>query len=198
MKIANQATSRNRGRFFEYKKSKGDGKMDEERREINEQEGRDAQEAQGAAVEETHAEVAQEADGAPDGGESAEDGKGAELTEAGEGESAAPEQINTAAEADAKIAWLSTELLTAKATAAATALGVRPEKVKYVLKLSELSGIDISDKDAYKRISAAVKQVISELPELKGEAANTTGTQGYFARQASVPMTAFERGFMNN
>ena len=172
--------------------------MDEERREINEQEGRDAQEAQGAAVEETHAEVAQEADGAPDGGESAEDGKGAELTEAGKGENAEPEQINTAAEADAKIAWLSTELLTAKATAAATALGVRPEKVKYVLRLSELSGIDISDKDADKRISAAVKQVISELPELKGEAANTTGTQGYFARQASVPMTAFERGFMNN
>ena len=172
--------------------------MDEERREIIEQEGGDVQEAQGAAVEETHAEVAQEADGAPDGGESAKDGKGTELTEAGEGENAEPEQINTAAEADAKIAWLSTELLTAKATAAATALGVRPEKVKYVLRLSELSGIDISDKDADKRISAAVKQVISELPELKGEAANTTGTQGYFARQASVPMTAFERGFMNN
>ena len=67
-----------------------------------------------------------------------------------------------------------------------------------MLRLSELSGIDISDKDADKRISAAVKQVISELPELKGEAANTTGTQGFFARQASVPMTAFERGFMNN
>ena len=175
--------------------------MDEERREINEQEGGDVQEAQGAAVEETHAEVAAAQEGAPDGGESAgsaDDTKGAELTEAGEGENAEPEQINAAAEADAKIAWLSTELLTAKATAAATALGVRPEKVKYVLRLSELGGIDISDKDADKRISAAVKQVISELPELKGEAANTTGTQGYFARQASVPMTAFERGFMNN
>ena len=76
--------------------------MDEERREINEQEGGDAQEAQGAAVEETRAELAAAQEGAPDGGESAgnaDDTKGAELTEAGEGESAEPEQINAAATA---------------------------------------------------------------------------------------------------
>ena len=43
--------------------------------------------------------------------------------------------------------------------------------------------------------SAAIKQVVNELPELKG-GTQGTGTQGAFARQSNVPMSAFERGLL--
>lgn len=62
------------------------------------------------------------------------------------------------------------KIVTAEAKAAAIELGVKPEKVKYLLKLADLNDIDIDDEgevDA-KTLQAALNEVLNDMPELKG------------------------------
>ena len=181
--------------------------MDERREHAAQEENRDAQ--GGAQTVEQATETADQQTETVEQSENAEEGAAeqdaaqpeegqaqemAQPEEVGAQEMAQPEEA-AADDSAARIAWLSAQLLTAKATAAATALGVKPERVKYAIRLSDLGDIDVTQEDADKRISAAIKQVVNELPELKG-GTQGTGTQGAFARQSNVPMSAFERGLL--
>ncbi len=99
---------------------------------------------------------------------------------------------------NARVGWLTTQLLTAKATAAAQALGVPPEKAKYALRLADLSQIDVTGEDADKQIGAAMGQVVKDLPELIAKPSQTTGTPGMFPKQTIQPPSPFERGLSGN
>ena len=61
-------------------------------------------------------------------------------------------------------------LVTAEAKVQATALGVKPERIAYVLKLADLSGADVDDKGnvSEKVVKQAIEAVLKDLPELKG------------------------------
>lgn len=60
-------------------------------------------------------------------------------------------------------------LVTAEAKVQAAALGVKPEKIAYVLKLADLSGADVDDKGnvSEKVVKQAIEAVLKDLPELK-------------------------------
>ncbi len=66
---------------------------------------------------------------------------------------------------------------TAEAKAQALALGVKPEKVTYLLKLADLDSVEVSeggevDQNALK---GAIETVLKDLPELKGATAGNGG-----------------------
>lgn len=66
-------------------------------------------------------------------------------------------------------------MVAAEAKAAAIALGVKPDKVTYLLKLADLSAIEPAEDGSIdvKAVNAAIETVLKDLPELKG----STGTQ---------------------
>ena len=66
-------------------------------------------------------------------------------------------------------------------TAAALA-GVSRERIPYVLRMADVSGIDPDAQDAADRYQQAVDKVLTDLPELRGNAAGT-GSVGNFARR---------------
>lgn len=184
--------------------------MYEHREHADREETQDAQsgaqtveQAEGSADQQTgttepaeNVEVKPEEDASEQDRETVEQGETQTQNAETEPEENAAQEPQEADDSAARIAWLSAQLLNARATAAATALGVRPERVKYAIRLSDFGGIDVTQEDADRRISAAIKQVVNELPELKG-GAQGTGTQGAFARQSNAQPGAFERGLMS-
>ena len=56
------------------------------------------------------------------------------------------------------------------AQAAASALGIKPERVAYALKLADLSGVKVEDDMAVDQqaVTDALKKVLDDLPELAG------------------------------
>lgn len=88
-------------------------------------------------------------------------------------------------------------LITAEAKVQAAALGVNPDKISYVLKLADLSGVEVDDKGEVdtKAAMQAVEAVLKALPELKGAAGhggfNMGGNPGQ--KGAAGGMNAFIR-----
>lgn len=79
-------------------------------------------------------------------------------------------------------------LLQMSARSAAAQLGVKPERLDFVLKLADLSGVDIGDDmqvDADK-VTAAVQAVLDVVPELK--TATVTPPTTPPANPASIPL----------
>lgn len=60
-------------------------------------------------------------------------------------------------------------LVAAEAKAQALALGVKPEKIAYLLRLADLSAADVDDKGTVneKVVKQAIEAVLKDLPELK-------------------------------
>lgn len=88
-----------------------------------------------------------------------------------------PEQIAQEAQqtANARIGAAKQTVLRLSAQAAAGALGVKPDRVEYALKLADLSGVEVGDDMTadQQAITVALKKVLDDLPELAG-AVNTT------------------------
>ena len=66
-------------------------------------------------------------------------------------------------------------LVALSAQAAAAALGVKPERLDYAIKLADLSSIEVGDdmKVDGEAVKAAIQKVVDDLPELAGAAAST-------------------------
>lgn len=108
----------------------------------------------------------------------------------------APEQTVTAAgskpatkpdeaqlpDAAAQLAAANQRALQAELRGAAAIAGVAKERIPYVLRLADTSGIDLSAADAETKIAAAIDKVLGDLPELRGGAVGT-GSAGNFARK---------------
>lgn len=102
-----------------------------------------------------------------------------------------PEQLAQEAQqtANVRINAAKQSLLQMSARSAATQLGVKPERLDFVLKLADLSGVDIGDDmqvDADK-VTAAVQSVLDVIPELKTASAPPTTPA---ANPASIPQAA--------
>lgn len=72
-------------------------------------------------------------------------------------------------------------IIQAEARVQAIEAGVKPERVNYVLKLLDLSEIDVSDDgdvDA-DAIKAAIDQIVSDMPELVGSTDQKAGSDGF-------------------
>jgi len=73
-------------------------------------------------------------------------------------------------------------IMTAELRSAAALAGVPKERIPYVLKLADTTGIDLNANDAGEKIEAAIGKVLTDLPELRGSAGGT-GSTGNFARK---------------
>ena len=86
-------------------------------------------------------------------------------------------------EADKKvtdaISRANARILTAEAKSAAAAAGIKPERLDYAVKLADLGEIEVDDdgKVDTKAIAAAIKQVVTDLPELMGGTAGAGGSE---------------------
>lgn len=79
-------------------------------------------------------------------------------------------------------------LLTAEAKIQASALGIKPDRLGYALKLADLSGIEVKDDGSIDTaaVKSAIETVLKTIPELKGQvqqggtggASNPGGGQG--------------------
>lgn len=122
-------------------------------------------------------------------GKKPEEGKsatGAEAQAADAGAAvAAPDALATVKESLSAATKL---LLTTQAEAQAAILGVKPEKIKHVVRMAELAGIDPMASDATEKIGKQVQAVLDDVPELLGTVG--TGSAGAFARTTE---TAAER-----
>jgi hypothetical protein len=72
-------------------------------------------------------------------------------------------------------------LLTTSAEAAAARLGIPEGRVKHMLRMADLKGIDPMAVDAGPKVQAALEKVLEDVPELRG--GTGTGSPGAFARQ---------------
>ena len=85
-------------------------------------------------------------------------------------------------------------IIEAEAKVQAVALGIKPERVAYALRLADLSGVEVDDNgnpdtDA---IKAALEAVLKDLPELKGAAAPAkSGADFNGAKPLDKPSTLF-------
>lgn len=80
-------------------------------------------------------------------------------------------------ELNGKLTAADTRVIRAEAKAEALRQGVKSERLQHALKLADLSAVTFNeegDPDS-KAISAAIKAVIEDLPELKGAPANVGG-----------------------
>lgn len=135
-----------------------------------------------------------------DAGAKPADGKPAAAVEAVKPAEGAAPPVNTApdpatqlAVANQRITDMRTALLTAKAEAKAAALGVKPERLKYALRMAELAGIDPMADDADGKIGEKLQAIVTDMPELIG--GGGTGSSGAFRRQGTKPEEdAFTRG----
>ena len=73
-------------------------------------------------------------------------------------------------------------IMTAELRSAAALAGVPKERIPYVLRLADTTGIDLNANDAGEKIEAAIGKVLTDLPELRGSAGGT-GSTGNFARK---------------
>lgn len=83
-----------------------------------------------------------------------------------------PEQVAQEAQqtADIRVSAAKQAVLRLSAQAAASALGIKPERVAYALKLADLSGVKVEDDMAVDQqaVTDALKKVLDDLPELAG------------------------------
>lgn len=83
-----------------------------------------------------------------------------------------PEQVAQEARqtADTRVSAAKQAVLRLSAQAAASALGIKPERVAYALKLADLSGVKVEDDMAVDQqaVTDALKKVLDDLPELAG------------------------------
>lgn len=83
-----------------------------------------------------------------------------------------PEQVAQEARqtADTRVSAAKQAVLRLSAQAAASALGIKPERVAYALKLADLSGVKVEDDMAVDQqaVTDALKKVLNDLPELAG------------------------------
>ena len=81
-----------------------------------------------------------------------------------------PEQVAQEAQqtADIRVSAAKQAVLRLSAQAAASALGIKPERVAYALKLADLSGVKVEDDMAVDQqaVTDALKKVLDDLPEL--------------------------------
>lgn len=70
-----------------------------------------------------------------------------------------------------EIAALQQRLAESELRSAAALAGVPREKVPYVARMADVSGINPADKDAADRYAKAVERVLSDVPELRGGSA---------------------------
>lgn len=102
-----------------------------------------------------------------------------------------PEQLAQEAQqtANVRINAAKQSLLQMSARSAATQLGVKPERLDFVLKLADLSGVDIGDDMQVDtdKVTAAVQSVLDVIPELKTTSAPPTTPA---ANPASIPQVA--------
>jgi hypothetical protein len=98
-----------------------------------------------------------------------------------------PEQLaqEAAQNADARIGAAKQTVLRLSAQAAASALGIKPERVPYALKLADLSGVEVGDDMTAdpQAVTAAVKKVLDDFPELAGQAGPSTPAANPYAPQ---------------
>ena len=87
---------------------------------------------------------------------------------------------------------LQRQLVTSRAETAAARLGVREERVPYLLKLCELDGIDPASSDSSAQINAELEKVLTALPEMRAPLA-ATGSAGDHARTATPDAEAADR-----
>lgn len=67
-------------------------------------------------------------------------------------------------------------LIRAEAKAMAAELGVKSERVNYLLKLADLDGVEVDDGEVdASAVKTAVQQVVKDMPELIGKKAGNTG-----------------------
>jgi len=67
------------------------------------------------------------------------------------------------------VAAANKRIITAEAKALAVTLGVKPDRVPYLLRMADIDGVDISEDGAVdeKKLKAALEKVLSDIPELK-------------------------------
>lgn len=99
-------------------------------------------------------------------------------------------------DAAAQLAAANQRALQAELRGAAAIAGVPKERIPYVLRLADTSGIDLTADDADAKIAAAIDRVLSDLPELRGGAVGT-GSAGNFARKPNQQLDPFLQGFMS-
>ena len=89
-----------------------------------------------------------------------------------------PEQLAQEAtqNAAARIGAAKQTVLQLSAQAAASALGVKPERMPYVLKLADLTGIDVGDDMTAdsQAVTTAIKKVLDDFPDLARQAVPST------------------------
>lgn len=139
---------------------------------------------------------------APDAGDQAEDSPPAEDTpteNAAEAEAKDPpvdepvESSKTEEEAEENPSLppaVAERLKAAEAQVAALKLGVPPERVGYITRLADTADLDPDAEDFAAKVAAAVKQVLTDIPELKGQNIDL-GSPGSHARK--TPQTATDK-----
>ena len=85
-------------------------------------------------------------------------------------------------EAEERLEKARQRIMTAEMRSAAALAGVPKERIGYVLKLADTTGIDLDADDADEKIAAAIGKVLDDLPELRGKPGGT-GAVGNFARR---------------
>jgi hypothetical protein len=71
-------------------------------------------------------------------------------------------------------------LITAEAKIVAAELGVKPNRINHLLKLADLSGVEVDDKGNIdsKAIKTALETILADFPELKGTGGGSVGGSG--------------------
>lgn len=106
----------------------------------------------------------------------------------------APKPADPKPDAGEQLSRMAGIALDASARAAASEIGIRPDRIAYAVKLADLGGIDVTADGAAEKIAAAIAKVAEVLPELKGSAAGT-GSLGNHPRKIGDAIDPFERGF---
>lgn len=88
-------------------------------------------------------------------------------------------------DAAAQLAAANQRALQAELRGAAAIAGVPRDRIPYVLRLADTSGIDLTAADADAKVTAAIEAVLADLPELRGGAVGT-GSVGNFARKSTT------------
>jgi len=113
----------------------------------------------------------------------------------GSGQNAAqePAEPDPLAQAKELLSTATQALLTSRAEGEAARLNIPEARVKHVLRMAELDGIDPMAADAAEKVKQALENVLADVPELRG---GGTGTAGAFRKKSDAPADAFERGFL--
>jgi hypothetical protein len=82
----------------------------------------------------------------------------------------AKEKVNEAdKKAEAALTTANNRILSAEAKVLATDLGVKASKIKYLLKLADLSDVEVKDGEVdQEALKEAIEVVLTDMPELKG------------------------------